>query len=334
MVKDLVSIITPCYNGEEYIGRFLEAILKQTYRMLELILINDGSTDKTEDVVLSYKEKFENANIKFTYIYQENMGQAAAINKGLKVFNGEYLIWPDSDDIIYNDSIEKKVSFLSKHTDLGGVAVQGNVVNEKKLNMSIGILRCNHSEISENIFERLIFEKDIYFAPAGYMMRSSCFLNTVPDREIYISECGQNWQMLLPVAYKYKFGFIDEVLFDYVVRTNSHSRKEKNYSSNIKKTYIHEDCLVQTINKIKLDSKEKERLLFEVKIKYIRKRLNISYQYDELKKCKEYYDELQLINAATANDSKIIFFAHHRFCKKIYIFLHKAKSFFKKVMKC
>ena len=86
----LVSIISPCYNGEKYLLPFLKSLLEQDYAPIELIFVNDGSTDGTEQIVLSYKERLSEKGIELQYIYQENAGQAAAINCGLKVFSGEY----------------------------------------------------------------------------------------------------------------------------------------------------------------------------------------------------------------------------------------------------
>ncbi|MDD7740974.1 MAG: glycosyltransferase family A protein, partial [Lachnospiraceae bacterium] len=77
-MPSLVSIVTPCYNGEKYIGRFLESIIRQSYSKLELVIINDGSTDETERVIYDYQEKLEQRDIQFVYQYQENAGQAAA----------------------------------------------------------------------------------------------------------------------------------------------------------------------------------------------------------------------------------------------------------------
>lgn len=114
MTKPLVSIITPCYNGEAFLKRYFESILNQTYPNLELIFINDGSTDRTEEIALSYRERLEKRGITYIYEKQENAGQAAALNRGLKLFTGEYLTWPDSDDVMTKDSIEKKSIFLRK----------------------------------------------------------------------------------------------------------------------------------------------------------------------------------------------------------------------------
>ena len=115
MRKPLVSIITPCYNGESFLERYYESVLAQTYSELELTFVNDGSTDGTEKIALSYESRFRQKGIRYIYIKQENRGQASALNRGLKLFHGEYLTWPDSDDIIMPEFIEKKVSFLQTH---------------------------------------------------------------------------------------------------------------------------------------------------------------------------------------------------------------------------
>ena len=70
----LVSLITPGWNGVSFVGRLLDSILNQTYPNMEYIYIDDGSTDGTKDVVLSYKEKFQKAGISFEYVYKENGG--------------------------------------------------------------------------------------------------------------------------------------------------------------------------------------------------------------------------------------------------------------------
>ena len=68
MDNQLVSIITPCYNGGKVICRYLDSVLNQTYRNIELVFVNDGSTDNTEEVVLKYKSSFEKSVMKLIYI--------------------------------------------------------------------------------------------------------------------------------------------------------------------------------------------------------------------------------------------------------------------------
>src|SRR5665647_3873382 len=98
--QPLVSIITPCYNGEIFVHRFLDSILIQTYENIEFIFINDGSNDNTEKIVLSYRDKFKLKGISFKYIFQENKGQAAALNKGLKTVSYTHLRAHETDSYL------------------------------------------------------------------------------------------------------------------------------------------------------------------------------------------------------------------------------------------
>ena len=83
MKKGLVSIITPCFNGGMLIHRLLDSILKQDYSMIEMYVVDDGSIDNTRSVIESYIDRFTNKGYVLNYIYQDNAGQAAAINKAL-----------------------------------------------------------------------------------------------------------------------------------------------------------------------------------------------------------------------------------------------------------
>ena len=117
-VEPLVSIITPSYNSEKYLDAFFISILEQDYQKYEMIFINDGSTDRTENIVYKYKEKFEERNIRFVYLKQENGGQAKAMNLGFPYIQGKYFIWPDSDDELYRNNISEKVKYMEQHPDI------------------------------------------------------------------------------------------------------------------------------------------------------------------------------------------------------------------------
>ena len=130
--KDLVSLITPCYNGERFVHRLLDSVLAQSYNNIEHIIVDDGSTDRTAEVIKSYIPKYEAVGKSLIYIYQENGRAASAVNRGLKVVSGAYLSWPDADD--YYTSSESIVKFLTAL---------------KKLPKSYGIVRCDAILIDE-----------------------------------------------------------------------------------------------------------------------------------------------------------------------------------------
>lgn len=299
----MVSIITPCFNGEEFVSRYLESILKQTYKNIELIFVNDGSKDKTEDIAKSYISKFKENGMEFKYIYQENGGQASALNKGLKILQGDYLTWPDSDDMLAADSIEKKVFFLENNKKYGLVRTDAAIVMENNLDKIEGYFaKDNPNKLKEDLFLDLITENKVWFAPGCYMVRTKAFLDVNPNKIIYESRAGQNWQMLLPITYKYKCGFIDEPLYIYVVRGNSHSHTQIDYNKMLKRLDDHEDILINTIEKIDMHKEEKDKYLSIIKQKYIRKKLYTASEFLDKKLADKQYSILKNNNIATAND--------------------------------
>ena len=90
----LVSVIVPAYNVERFLPRCIESLLKQSYSNLEIIIVDDGSTDKTGDIAEGYAEKYDHIRC----IHKENGGLSDARNMGLKYSKGEYVVFFDSDD--------------------------------------------------------------------------------------------------------------------------------------------------------------------------------------------------------------------------------------------
>ena len=242
MIRPLVSIITPCYNVQEYVENYLLSILNQTYPNLELILVDDGSTDKTAETIASYRAKFAARSIAFKYLYQEHINQAEALNKGLNVFKGDYLIWPDSDDVLEPLSIEKRVDFLEKHSEFGFVRSNYYLIDPKTEKRSGG---CDDEDRAKaDLFFDLMHGKT-YIYCGCYMVCSALFLNIYPGRRIEPAEVGQNFQMLLPMAYRYKCGYIDEKLYGVTVRSDSHERRNRTKDEERKRLDCFEDLLLK-----------------------------------------------------------------------------------------
>lgn len=120
-----ISVIVPAYNTEAYIRRMIECLVKQTYYNLQLIFIDDGSTDRTADIIKSYTDP------RIEYYYQENAGVSAARNNGLKKAIGEKIFFFDSDDTFEPTLISDCVEF-AKVNDVESVLYgYGNKVNGK-----------------------------------------------------------------------------------------------------------------------------------------------------------------------------------------------------------
>lgn len=119
--QPLVSIIVSCYNHENYITACIESIVRQTYSNIELIVIDDGSTDKSADILQQLSEKYH-----FSFERQENMGLTGTLNKAFSVAKGKYIAPIGSDDILMLDKTEKQVEFLENHHEIA--VAGGNII--------------------------------------------------------------------------------------------------------------------------------------------------------------------------------------------------------------
>lgn len=127
-----VSIITPAYNAEKYIDRVYQCLVSQTYTDFEWIVVNDASSDTTEQVV---KEILSNTKINIKYISnQENLGVSMSRNKGLDIAKGKYICFLDADDAWEPEKLEVQVTFMQNneillsYMDYNQVDINGNVI--------------------------------------------------------------------------------------------------------------------------------------------------------------------------------------------------------------
>lgn len=126
MQSPLVSVIIPCYNHEKYVGSCVESIVNQDYPNFELIVIDDGSKDKSPEIIKTLSEKYD-----FHFFLQENIGLTATLNKALKAYaKGKYVIILASDDIMYPERISKQVEFMEKNPQFGISYSNALVINE------------------------------------------------------------------------------------------------------------------------------------------------------------------------------------------------------------
>lgn len=245
--KPLVSVVTPCYNGEAYLDAYFHSILSQTYAPLELVLINDGSTDRTDDIVRRYIPELEAKGIIFIYIIQGNKGQAAAMNSGLKKVTGKYLVWPDADDWLEPDSIEKRVAFLEENVSYRFVRSNAAFF-DYETGEYVRRASVKENRFSSDIFEDLILEKTFCFCGC-YMIRMDDFRDIYPDMTIFESPAGQNWQMIIPLAGRHRCGYIDEDLYHIAIRNDSHSRHLRTLEETVKRHLDLKAILIEAVRK-------------------------------------------------------------------------------------
>jgi len=113
-MRQLVTVLMPTFNSSKYLDTSISSILNQTYFDFEFLIINDGSTDNTEEVIKSYNDK------RIQYVRNfKNMGVAKTLNKGINLSKGDYIVRMDSDDFSINTRIEKQVDFMNKNPKVG-----------------------------------------------------------------------------------------------------------------------------------------------------------------------------------------------------------------------
>lgn len=292
-MNDLVSIITPCYNGEKYLPAFLQSIISQTWRPIEFIFVDDGSTDHTKAVFDDYLPRLNDSGIQTTYIYQKNAGAAAAINQGLAIFSGEYLMWVDSDDILLPENVEKKVRYLQENPEYGFVLTQAFQVKEDNLDVHVFIAKRDNS-VNSSLFDDLLEGKNVVFNPCVIMVRRGVFDSAISTRKIYESKQGQNWQMMLPIAYISRCGYIDEPLAKIVEHEDSHSRRKRDYYQQIERNNEFEELLIATIRNIRqMPESEKLKRIKSIIIRYTRENVRLSHHYFRWRNAKEYRKKLK-----------------------------------------
>lgn len=201
-----VTVLMPVYNGEKYVGEAIESILGQTFKYFEFLIINDGSTDKSEEIIRSYKDP------RIRLINNErNLGLADSLNIGLKEASGEYIARMDQDDISLPSRLAKQVTFLDQHPDIGVVGSQATIIDEHGQKQSLLSLPLTHPLIAWTMF----FKNPM--AHPSVMMRRS-----VLSKQFYQPEsCPEDYELWSRLIFRTKFVNFAEPLIRYRFHTQS-----------------------------------------------------------------------------------------------------------------
>lgn len=247
----LVSVCSPCYNVAPYIGKFLDSLLQQTYKHLQVILVDDGCTDRTPDIIESYLPRLRAEGYEVLVIHQENGGQSAAIQTGIRAATGEFLSWPDPDDWMAPECIEKCLLFLQEHPEVAMVRSNMEKIEDGS-GRSLGLMEPakGGTHIIRHFFDKLVFS-NTWFSAGASMIRLSSFDAVLPNREIFVTrKGGQNWQLLLPLAWSYPCWQMEDILTFYRVRANSHSRSANTLQKRLDYYDMCEESVLQTLARI------------------------------------------------------------------------------------
>lgn len=205
-----VSVIVPTYNTIAYLPDALESILKQTFEDFEILLVNDGSTDNTEQ----WAKQLTDPRIR--YIFQENQGLSAARNTGISEAQGQYIALLDADDMWEPTKLEQQVAYLERRPDIGMVHTWISFIDEK--GQSTG--RIWKTQAEGWALPSLLQRNEV--AVLSVLVRRECFAQ-VGDFDITLRSL-EDWELWLRLTAQYPIGLIREPLARYRQLPGSMSR--------------------------------------------------------------------------------------------------------------
>lgn len=208
MMETFVSVVMPTFNGTKYIKEAVRSILEQTHTNFELIIIDDGSTDNTKEIIESFNDK------RIMYIHQNNMGPAAAYNAGFKRAASEFIFIMDHDDYSFPHRIEQQLEYMGQENlAICGSNFQIFNINRKYIEQILQPISC----------DRLKYE--LLFKPWALFNPTLCIKKKVFDKYGFFDErvkYGYDYKFILDVAEKERCGNIPELLYQWKLHKHSY----------------------------------------------------------------------------------------------------------------
>ena len=200
-ISPLISVIIPTYNHGEFIEESIKSALAQTYKNIEIIVVDDGSIDDTPRII-------EGLGGQVSYYYQTNKGQSAARNLGINKAKSEFLAFLDADDVWLRNKLDLQIKELQNNPRVGMVACGAELMDESG-NFIANYVPKNFTN-HDNLLKALYIGQIIPGSASGVLVRKQCF-ETVGyfDERIKI---GPDWDMWLRIAKQFEIYFIEEPL--------------------------------------------------------------------------------------------------------------------------
>ena len=208
----ILSVLMPVFNSEQFIAEAIESILNQTFKDFEFLILDDASTDKSFEIIKEFKNKdprikvFQNA---------KNLGVVESRNKLINLSKGKYIAWIDSDDIAFENRLEKQVDFLETHPEIGMVGSNASTIDE------------NNNKIGKWLFEtepqklkiELFFHSP--FLSSAVVIRKSCLPQNYYNSNFPVAE---DFDLYSKIAEQYEIANIREFLVKYRINSKGLSK--------------------------------------------------------------------------------------------------------------
>jgi glycosyltransferase involved in cell wall biosynthesis len=207
----------PVYNGEAYINEAVVSVQNQTYPNWELVIVDDGSTDATSEILSGYQDP------RIRVFHQDNQGEAAARNHALDVMQGEYLAFLDADDRFRPDHLAVTLTFLEEHPECLGVYTDGEYIDQTGVSIQ-SLSSQRRGPFTGDLFEPLVRASDVFGPPICLLLRTTLIHEHGLRFDVRIT-IGPDWDFTTRFAETATFGFLPEKSVYYRVHgTNITSR--------------------------------------------------------------------------------------------------------------
>lgn len=211
----MISVIIPTYNRADLLCEAIDSVLAQTCQELEIIVVDDGSTDNTKEVIAGYGDKVK-------YVYQENQGVYAARNTGVRISQRSYIAFLDSDDIWEKDKIAAQLNLLVKYPEYAVVHTDSSTINQNGviIDATVNPDRQSHNGM---VFDEFFKKNMAVILFSTVVIRRDCFDKVGLFDEH--SPVATDHFFFLKLAFYYQIAFINEPLVRYRLTDGSLSRR-------------------------------------------------------------------------------------------------------------
>jgi glycosyltransferase involved in cell wall biosynthesis len=244
--RPLVSVVIPAYNNAQYVTQAVDSALTQTYSPVEIIVVDDGSTDNTAELLAGYRERI-------SFVRQENRGPAGARNAGIRQARGELLAFLDSDDLWFPEKLERQVPVFLKNPRVG-------VVHSDWLRLDRGADGYRpstrpHHECNGNCYHRLFFDNCVHTSTA--VLAQAC-VDKVGLFDEGIRGC-EDYDLWIRVSRYYEFAYVAQPLAVYRKHSTNITLSllgmEASWLAAVRKMLQADPSLWQTIGKEKVEER-------------------------------------------------------------------------------
>jgi glycosyltransferase involved in cell wall biosynthesis len=208
-----ISVIMSVHNGETYLRESVESILDQTYRDFEFLIVDDGSVDRTGEILASYKDR------RIKIITQRNQGLTPSLNKAIQLARGEYIARQDADDRSSLHRLEREFEFMQVHTDVSLVGTHVSFINKDGKEFGSWKPPESHGEI-----RKCLLEEGNAFCHGSVMIRKACLEDVGFYREAF--EYTQDYDLWLRISEKYRVENIPDIFYQFRRGPKTISRKK------------------------------------------------------------------------------------------------------------